>query len=84
MNKNIEQIDRVRVPGVSDEEYEQIDLFQEWMRGREALQQNFLEALFRKGQPFTGKAKPRKKPTKHQLRIRNARVRSAYLKGVAA
>jgi hypothetical protein len=76
------QFPRVEVP-LTEAEQAELDAFKAEAKWKKNTQIAFLAALFRKGKPFTGVSKPRRKPTKHQRGIANARARSGYLKSVA-
>jgi hypothetical protein len=74
----------VEVPDLTDEDRARIDALREEMDWYNRTKYGFLRALLLKGtKPFTGVAKPAKKPTKHQRHMASVKARSAYLKSVA-
>ena len=77
--KDSQLIPRVELPNLTEDEQEQIDSFKEYSAWRTRTRNAFLTALMAKCVPFTGVAKPERKPTKHQRHKARVQVRSEFL-----
>lgn len=73
---------RVELPGTTDEDRANIEALHEEMEWNQRTSTLFLRALLMRGvKPFTGVAKPARKPTKHQRHMANVAARAYFLKG---